>query len=312
MRHKENLMETYKYSTGSFIGKGGDEIFFQKWISPKQKAIVVISHGLGEHSGRYMNIISKMNDKNVSFYAMDNRGHGKSGGSKGHVDFFMDFVHDLKIFINSIREENSGQKIILLGHSLGGLIAFKYTLKYNEDLLGLILSSPVLIFSDEIPGWKIMLGQFFSKYIPAFTMSNSLNPDDLSRDKDVVRLYRDDPLVHDRISARLFTEMATAAQECLVRAYELRMPLLIFHGSSDKIVNIIGSEKIFENASSSKKEYYPFIDLYHETMNEIEPERNKVLTIVSNWILKSYRNKIFYSKETTNKKNSKKNKKALN
>ncbi len=294
-------MDTYKYATGSFIGKGGDEIYFQKWISPNQKAIVVISHGIGEHSGRYMNIINKMQNKNVSFYAMDHRGHGKSGGNRGHVDFFMDFVHDLKIFINSIREENSGQKIILLGHSLGGLIAFKYTLKYKEDLHGLILSSPALIFSAAIPDWKAMLGQFFSKYIPAFTMSNGLNADDLSRDIDVVRLYKEDPLVHDRISARLFTEMTAAARECLVRAYELRIPLLIFHGSSDKIVNIIGSEKVYENASTSNKEYFPFLDLYHETMNEIETDRNKVLTVVSNWILKNMNKKQSVKTETVKK-----------
>ena len=280
-------MDSYKYASGSFIGKGGDEIFFQKWISSNQKAIVVISHGIGEHSGRYMNIINKMQNKNISFYAMDHRGHGKSGGKKGHVDFFMDFVHDLKIYINSIREENAGQKILLLGHSLGGLIAFKYTLKYKEDLLGLILSSPALIFSADIPEWKAMIGQFFSKYIPSLTMSNGLNADDLSRDKEVVRLYKEDPLVHDRVSARLFTEMTASARECLVRAYELRIPLLIFHGSSDKIVNIIGSEKVYENASSSNKEYFPFLDLYHETMNEIETDRNKVLTVVSNWILKN-------------------------
>jgi alpha-beta hydrolase superfamily lysophospholipase len=280
-------MESYKYATGSFIGKGGDEIYFQKWISPKQKEIVVISHGIGEHSGRYMNIINKMHDNNISFYAMDHRGHGKSGGGRGHVDFFMDYIHDLKFFINLIREDNSGQKIILLGHSLGGLIALKYALKYSDDLVGLILSSPALILAAEIPLWKEKLGLILSKYFPSFTLSNGLNADDLSHDMDVVKLYKEDPLVHDRISARLFTEMTAVAQECLIRAYELRLPLLIFHGSADKIVNIIGSEKIYENASSSQKEYYSFKNLYHETMNEIEPEKEKVLETVSRWILKN-------------------------
>ncbi len=280
-------MSSFDHITGTFIGKGGVEIFFQKWVAPKAKSALIISHGLGEHSGRYGNLINTLEGRNISVYALDHRGHGNSGGERGHVESFMDFIYDLKLFTDFVREENGGNKVGLLGHSMGGVIATKYALTYPEDLAGLILSSAAVMLATEVPGWKTSLANFLSKYIPSFSMNNGLNAEDLSHDEDVVKDYENDPFVHDRVTARWYTEIMQANQECLVRSYELKMPLLVIHGNGDKIVDYKGSERIYENASSPGKEIQIFQGLYHETMNEREEERAKVLAVIEKWIDKN-------------------------
>ncbi len=284
-------MKEYRHNTGTFIGKGGIEIFFQSWTTPNPRGVVVIAHGLGEHSGRYENLIKLMSGKGVSFYALDHRGHGRSGGRKGHVDSWMDFIYDLKLYVNFVKDDNRKIPMILLGHSMGGLIACKYALTYPDDMDALILSSGAFIFAVKLPAWKESLARSISKYVPTLAMSNGLNPADLSHERETVVTYMSDPLVHDKATARLYTEFLNASQDCLARAKELTMPMLVFHGRSDKIVDYKGSERIFETASTARrdKSLYIFPNLFHETMNEAEGDRNRVLDIVSRWIMEKIR-----------------------
>ncbi len=280
-------MKSYAHSTGTYIGKGGIEIFFQSWTVPSPRGILVAAHGVGEHSGRYGNILKALEGTNISVYANDHRGHGKSGGKRGHVNSFMEYVYDLKLFIDFIREEHGNVPLILMGHSMGGAIAFKYALTYPEDMKALILSSPGLIPAVEVPAWKIAMGKFFSKYIPSLSMSTGLDANQLSHDRDVVEAYINDPMVHDKVSARWYTEFVSTGQECLSRAKELKMPLLVFHGKDDSIVDYKGSAMTFNSAGSRDKTLRVFDGLYHETMNEVKNEREKVLDTVKQWILKT-------------------------
>ncbi|OHD69556.1 MAG: hypothetical protein A2W19_00670 [Spirochaetes bacterium RBG_16_49_21] len=279
-------MGSYAHNTGTFIGKGGTEIFFQNWCVDKPKGILVIAHGVGEHSGRYGAIINELQGGRISVYALDHRGHGRSGGKRGHVDSFMDYVNDLKLFINIIQEENENVSIILLGHSMGGVIACKYALFYSDDISGLVLSSPAFIPSVEIPAWKKRLGAFFSHYLPRISMPTGLDPKQLSHDRDVVEAYENDHLVHDLVSAKWYTEFFKSCEECLNRARELRLPLFVFHGKEDTIIDRRGSEKIHKDASSLNKKLYLFDGLYHETMNEID--NKDVLQTVARWIIKLF------------------------
>ncbi len=279
-------MKSYNYESRTFIGKGGIEIFSQSWSVSKPEGILVISHGLGEHSGRYKNIIEKLEGQKISLYMLDHRGHGKSGGKRGHVNSFMEYIYDLKLYINLIKEDHEELPLILLGHSMGGLIALKYALTYPEDITGLILSSSLLMLSIEVPGWKTALGNALSKYIPGMSIPTGLNPMDLSHDEDAVDAYENDPLVFGKVSARWYTETTAARIECLNRLQELKMPLLIFHGKEDKLVDYRGSIEIEKKAKSDIKELHIFEGLYHEPMNESEAEREKVLNIVNDWIKK--------------------------
>lgn len=278
-------MNSYTHNTGTFIGKGGTEIFFQNWCVDKPRGILVIAHGIGEHSGRYDNIISELKGGNVSIYALDHRGHGRSSGKRGHVDSFMDYVYDLKLFIDLIREENNAIPLILLGHSMGGVIACKYALEYSEDINGLILSSAGVIPAVHVPAIKKKLSGISSKYTPSMPFSTGLDTSCLSHDAAVIDAYENDRLVHDKVTARWFTEFMKAGDECINRSLEIRMPLLVFSGKDDKIVDYRGSEALFNNASSLSKELHVFEGLYHETMNETE--NKKVLQTVSRWILRT-------------------------
>lgn len=280
-------MKEYTHNTGTFVGKGGIEIFFQSWTAAKPKAVLVIAHGLGEHSGRYGNIIDRLKGAGISIYALEHRGHGRSGGKRGHIDSFMDYIYDLKLYMNFVKDDNRKLPLILLGHSLGGLIALKYALTYPEDMNALALSSAAVIPSVEVPAWKSAMGRFMSKHAPGLLMRSGLDANDLSHDADVVKTYCEDPMVHDRVSARFYTEAVDTGVECLGRASELKMPLLIIHGKNDAIVDYRGSEQVFEKASTpmKAKEIVVFPDLYHETMNETEKERKQVLDVVARWII---------------------------
>lgn len=279
-------MAAYKETMGIFAGVNSQQIYYCRWKSENPRGVVVIAHGLGEHSGRYANLIQIMQDDGVSFYALDHRGHGRSEGKRGHISSFSEYIEDLKTLFSLVLKENQTIPIILLGHSMGGVIAFQYALSYPRDINGLILSSAGLIPAGGIPGWKRLLASFLSKIAPELAMSNGLNSSDLSHDQAVVNAYVSDPLVHDRVSSRWFTEFSQAAADSLQRAAELKMPLLIVHGTDDKIVDFQGSKAVMENASSRDKQFYLFEGLYHETMNETSPEKEKVVESIREWILK--------------------------
>ncbi len=280
-------MSNFKHITGTFVGRGGLEIFFQSWIAAKPRGILILAHGLGEHSGRYMNIINALEGKGISIHALDHRGHGKSAGKRGHIDSITDFIYDLKTFINLVRGDEEKIPLMLMGHSMGGLIACRYAQTYPDDIDALVLSSAGLKIAAEIPPWKETAGRFFSRHIPGLQMPNGLDANDLSHDKKVVDDYVNDPLVHNLASARFFTEFMAAGAECLERASMLTMPLLVFHGKADAIVDYRGSEIVFEKASTPRpdKTLQIFTDLYHETMNEAEPAKTKVISFVSSWIV---------------------------
>ncbi|HSV96427.1 MAG TPA: lysophospholipase [Spirochaetota bacterium] len=279
-------MKGYKHGTGTFIGKGGVEIYFREWMSERPKGIVVLAHGLGEHSGRYANLIDRMQGSGVSFYALDHRGHGRSGGKRGHIASFMDYIQDLNVFMTQIKDEYGSLPVVLLGHSLGGVIAMKYALTYPAGPKALVLSSAGLVLAVKVPKWKKKMGLFFSRHIPALSMRNELDANDLSHDRQTVDDYVKDPLVHDQVTARWYTEFIAAGEECLRRASELRMPLLVIHGKADKMVDYRGSERVYASVSTPARDkaLFVFSGLYHETMNETPPERTKVLDVLAGWI----------------------------
>lgn len=282
-------MSSYTHNTGTFIGSSNNELFFQKWETDSAKIKLVIVHGLGEHSGRYGNIIKKLDGRKVSIYAFDNRGHGKSAGKRGHIDSFADYINDLNIFIDHVRMQDDRLPLVLLGHSLGGVIAMKYALEHPEKFSALILSSAGLIPAFEIPAWQKKMAGVLNSILPSVLQPNGLNAKDLSHDQDVVKTYLNDPLVHDRVSVRFFNEFMNAEEECIRRASELSMPLLVFHGTDDKIVSCTGSQQVYEKASSKDKKIILFEGFFHETMNETN--KDDVLIKVVHWILGQLANK---------------------
>jgi len=158
---------------------------------------VVLVHGLGEHSGRYGRLIKELNEAGFAVYAFDWPGHGKSPGKRGHTS-----IEDAIEIIDYIIAE-LGEKPFLFGHSLGGLTVIRYTETRPDKIRGVIASSPALAKSPETPGFMVALAKFLGKVAPGVVLSNGIKPELLSRNKETVRRYVEDPLVHDRISAKL-------------------------------------------------------------------------------------------------------------
>ncbi|MEA1961792.1 MAG: alpha/beta hydrolase [Bacillota bacterium] len=279
-------MNGYEEKITSLSGHGGVNLYCKCWKAESVRGIVVIAHGLGEHCERYQPLIKTMQGQGLSFYAIDHRGHGRSGGPKGHINHFSEYVVDLKRLFDFVRqEEGPALPICLLGHSMGGVIAFQYALSYPGGFDTLILSSAGIIPAVPISAFKKKMASVLSVLLPKMGMVTGLEASLLSHDKDVVQAYIDDPLVHDRVSSRWYMEFTRAGEECLARASELTMPLLIIHGKEDGIVDYHGSEEVMEKAASQDKQIFVFEGLYHETMNELAPENSKVLQTISTFIL---------------------------
>lgn len=279
-------MASYTHHMGVFLSADRLRIFYQSWQVKDPKGILFISHGLGEHSGRYHNLLDTLSGKEISFYALDHRGSGMSGGIRGHVDDFRKFDTDIKYLIDTVvKKENPNIPIILLGHSLGGLIAVHYALNHPNDLKALILSAPALIPTVEVPPWKKKMGTMLSNILPTITVRNEIDPTQISTDKTVVQAYLDDPLVHDQVSAKFYQEYLKATSEAMKRVNEINMPLLLIHGKADKMVSIKSSRHIYREARSTDKTIEEFDGLFHETMNEKVEHREKVLKIMEHWII---------------------------
>lgn len=275
---------SYRITEDYFNSYDGLKLFRRRWIAEHPRAVMIIAHGLGEHCNCYGHLLDRLDGTGVSVYALDHRGHGRSDGKRGHVKRFDDYTRDLDQLIKFARQENPARPLILLGHSLGGLIAYYYAVYHPRALDGLILSSAGLIPTFKVPSWKVKLANFLNSVAPAMNVASGLDANGLCHDPAVIAAYHADPLVHGLVTSRWFLEYNQAARECAQRGDMLRMPLLIIHGANDPIIDPYGSQLILERANSVDKELLIFPGLYHATMNEPPPERDKVLGAIYDWL----------------------------
>ena len=272
-------------STGSFNTQDNLKIFYRKYQADPERARMVIAHGLGEHSGRYGNVLERLLPKGITLWALDHRGHGQSEGPRGHILTFNQYINDLQTMVELSKEGiPEGMKCILLGHSMGGLIALKFALHFPEMIDGVIVSSPVLGIKVEVPIIKRALGKVMSSIWPGMTLGNEVDASKISHDKAVVRAYENDPLVHDRVSSRWFTEFLSAMEEVQRLCSNLKVPILMQVAGDDDLVDADASKSFFENLTLNDKTLYLYDGLYHEIYNEPEDERAKVLSNLETWL----------------------------
>ncbi|MEM7539235.1 MAG: lysophospholipase [Chloroflexota bacterium] len=190
-----------QHQEGFFNGIRNTNIYYQYWRPEKPKAVVLIVHGLSEHSGRYMNVVNRLVPAGYAVYSLDHLGHGRSDGTKVHVETFADYTETLKLYFDIVHTKEVGTKetadypFFLLGHSMGGLIASAYLLEHQADFIGAILSAPAIKPPGEVPFFIKPIARFMSKYLPKREFVQ-LDTDAVSRDPDVVKAYVDDPLVY--------------------------------------------------------------------------------------------------------------------
>lgn len=252
----------------------GTHLFWRAWEVESPRATFAVIHGLGEHSGRYDRFASAMGKRRFSTFAVDLRGMGKSEGARGHVERWTEWVQDAGALVAMLQDHPSAGEVIPLGHSMGGVVLLSAVLRESILARRFVLSSPALQARVKVPGWKLALGRVTTNLMPRLTMSNEVDPATVSRDPAVVRAYRTDRLVHDRISSRLFTEWTSACEELYRRAGEIRTPFLLILGEADRLTDPGGGRRLAELAGSAAavtvKEY---TGRYHETFNDLDADQ---------------------------------------
>jgi acylglycerol lipase len=272
------------HKEGKFRSQNNLNLYYQSWqpqVIPK--AVLLVVHGLAEHSGRYTNLVNYFVLGNYAIYALDHQGHGRSEGLPGYVNSFSDYLVDLKTFFELVRQTHQSTKIYLVGHSMGGLIAASYAAQYPEDPAGLALSSPTLKAGSSISSKDILMARITAALLPKMGIA-MLDSSAISRDKKVIEAYNKDPLVHHgKIKARLACELLKAMDRKLTaQMSKIDLPILIMQGSLDRLSNPDGSQRLFETVKSKDKTLKNFEGLYHELFNE--PEHSQVLEFMGNWL----------------------------
>jgi alpha-beta hydrolase superfamily lysophospholipase len=268
----------------NFKSKDGLTLFGRAWISSaaQNKGTVNLIHGLGEHSGRYAHVAKALNAAGYHVTAFDLRGHGLSEGKRGHTPDFDHLLDDIAIFLEESQSQTGNHlSKFLYGHSLGANLVLNYGLRRRPNISGIIATSPSLKFAFEPPKLKILIGKIMAELLPAFTMSNGLEVDALSRDKAVVKAYQDDVYVHDRISARLAMDLIESGLFILDHANEWTHPLLLIHGTEDRITSHTASKE-FALKVNHLVDLYLFEGSYHETHNDFD--KLQVIQKMIDWL----------------------------
>lgn len=246
------------------------------------KAAIVVAHGLCEHSGRYAPFITHFTQLGYAVFTIDHEGHGNSEGVRGDIESFSRYVEALSEFIEQVRNGLPATKVFLVGHSMGGVISLSYLLRDSNVLPGCILSGAALATDEAVPRGAKWLIQLLAKILPRLHIIQ-LKGADVSRDVSVVKGYEKDPLVfRGRATARLLNNIFAAARNVLQRADEIRLPILVLHGSADKLAEARGSEQLVRYLGSTDKTLKIYPDLYHEIF--LEPEKDVVYEDIADWL----------------------------
>jgi alpha-beta hydrolase superfamily lysophospholipase len=271
-----------KHIEGTFPGAGGLNLYYQSWTSQAHpKAIIAIVHGLGAHGGLFFNAVQYLVDRSYGVYAFDLRGHGRSPGQRGHIEHWAEFREDLHAFLHLIREQEPNCPCFLWGHSLGGAIALDYALRFSEGLQGVIVTSPA-IGKVGVSPWKMAIGRMLSRVYPRFSLKLGLDRYASSRDLHAISIFLQDPLRHEYASARLATEFLEAVDWIQSHVLDLRLPLLVLHGSEDRVAHPDSSWAFCLQVTFPDKECYELPGSYHDLHADIN--RDEILADLGEWL----------------------------
>jgi acylglycerol lipase len=259
------------------------ETYSQAW-DPEDgaiKAAVCLVHGLGEHSGRYTHVAEHLTKAGFALTGADLPGHGKSSGKRGHISSNEEILTEIDRLLEITSSRYPGIPYFLYGHSLGGIYILYYSLKRKPDLAGVVATGPGLRSALEKQPLKIGISKFLGTLTPKICLPSGLVVEDLSRDPDVVELYREDPLVHNQVSVRLAKNLLEAIPWTFEHAHEFRWPLLLMHGTADHVVYPGGSEE-FASLVQCDCTVKLWDGLYHEIHNE--PQKDDVMDFMIAWL----------------------------
>jgi len=264
-------------------GIGGVALYGQAWLpEAPPSALVVLAHGLAEHSGRYGALAERLTAQRYAVFALDHRGHGRSEGPRANIERFAHLVSDFSTFAGRVSRQYPDVPLFLCGHSMGGAVAFASASQLQAPLRGLVLSAPALAAGEAVPPLKLALVRVLSLIAPN-AGALTLPADAVSRDAAVVRAYESDPLVFRKaVPARTLAELLAAMQGFPQLARQVRLPVLIQHGTADSLVPLAAARPLYQEIAATDRTLKLYEGLYHEVYNE--PEREQVIADLLGWL----------------------------
>ncbi len=250
------------------------------------RASVLLTHGYGEHSGRYHHVVEAWVERGITVATYDLRGHGLSGGTRGHVRSFADYVRDAVDLLDALDGDPAWKACgtpLLFGHSLGGLITFHLAAAHPKRFRGVLLTSPFFGLAPEVPAFKRIAGQLFSRIVPTLSLPTGMKGSDVTRDPVVADAYDRDPLVGHNATARWFTEVQQAQADARALAPDFRLPIFCLQGAADKVVSTVATRAILESVESVDRTYTPVEGGYHEVLND--PGKEKLIAQLADRML---------------------------
>jgi len=256
-----------------------------QYYEPKQvKAVIVLVHGMGEYARRYeRTVIPALLKQSFAVLSYDQFGHGLSEGKKGHHPGYDCILDGVEAMLNKADSLYNPHPVFLYGHSMGGNVVINYVLRRENKLSGLIATSPFLKLAFKPPAWKLAFGKVIDKIYPSLTMPNELDVQALSKDQQEVDAYLNDPLVHDKVSTRFSLAFMKTGEWAIANASSLKIPMLLIHGTKDRITSEKASKEFADN-SKGKVDFYPVENGFHELHHDLEKEM--VLGKICDWIEK--------------------------
>ena len=275
-------MGNIDYCEYLFKTANNTNLYGQSWRPTHSLGVIVIVHGYAEHSGRYQWAALQFVERGFAIHTFDLRGHGKSSGARNLMRSYDDCLTDLATFIQQVKLKEPNKPLFLFGHSFGGTIAALFAIRFQSLLNGLVLSSGFFGVNRHISKLSLRLlmlvGYLFPKFPTLFLDSQTL-----SRDLGVVEIYKADLLVgRGRMPARTLAQMLKATAEIQDRTNEIELPLLVLHGTADRLVSMDGSKNFYLNVGSKDKSIELYDGCYHELLNE--PEKVQILSGIEVWL----------------------------
>jgi alpha-beta hydrolase superfamily lysophospholipase len=272
-------------NTDELTGSGGRRLWAARWTpaAGPPRAAVLLVHGYGEHLGRYDHVVTALLDAGYVVHGLDHHGHGRSAGRRAACRRFDDYVDDAEALLDRVLTEEPGRPVVLYGHSMGGLIATRLALRRQADLAGLIATSAAYRVGDTTPAVVKTIGGALARLVPDLPVFPSNTTEVLSRDPEVARLAAADPLCYQgRTRLGFALGILTAGIDTRAHAADLTLPLLIMHGTDDRLTSPAGSKEVYDRAASVDKTFRAWPACRHELHNELD--RADVVAAILAWL----------------------------
>jgi alpha-beta hydrolase superfamily lysophospholipase len=271
------------HTSGHFEGYNACQLFYQTWLPEKSpRAVLAMVHGVGEHCGRYNNLVDYLVAHSYAAIGFDHRGHGQSAGQRGHIYAWSDYRSDVSYFLQLVEQLQAGIPVFLYGHSMGSLVVLDYILHTPEELQGAILSGLPIEPAGVAKPYLVAIAKLLSRVWPTFPVQLGLDARSLSRDPAVAKAYQDDPLVHGSVTTRWGTEGLKTLAWVKERAGEIRLPVLLIHGEDDPLNTIQGARRYFEQIAYPDKSLLVYPGSLHEPHNDLDCDQ--VAADIGQWL----------------------------